>query len=187
MAAKKGTAKKATKSASKGATKSASKGAAKGGAKHASQSASKPASKGAAAGASETEAPGSTGAGKGADETGRPASGAPGSSGRSAPARSDKELSGEALRREMASPTIASVTTMVCLTCGAEQFFDDAVPPSLKCQRCGSMVFRTFDTPTERNEATVAHLEEEARSVQYGDPSPQGTVEDARDLDMGPR
>ena len=106
---------------------------------------------------------------------------------RATPERSDKELSGAALRREMASPTIASVTTMVCLTCGAEQFFDDAVPANLKCQRCGSGVFRTFDTPTERNEATVAHLEEEARSVQYGDPSPSGTQEDARDLDMGPR
>ena len=111
----------------------------------------------------------------------------PGTERASTPERSAKELSGAALRREMASPTIASVTTMVCLTCGAEQFFDDAVPANLKCQRCGSGVFRTFDTPTERNEATVAHLEEEARSVQYGDPSPQGTVEDARDLDMGPR
>ena len=35
------------------------------------------------------------------------------------------DTSGEALRREMASPTIASVTTMVCLMCGAEQFFDE--------------------------------------------------------------
>jgi DNA-directed RNA polymerase subunit RPC12/RpoP len=167
MAAKKGTAKGTTKSASK----SASKSAAKGGAKRASK----------------TKAPGSSGVSEGADEGGRPASGAPGASGRSAPARSNEELSGAELRREMASPTIASVTTMVCLTCGAEQFFDDAVPANLKCQRCSSTVFRTFDTPTERNEATVAHLEEEARSVQYGDPSPAGTQEDVRDLDMGPR
>ena len=169
MAAKKGTAKGGAKSASKGATKGASKSTAKGGAKAASK----------------TKAPGSTGASAGADEGGRPASGAPSGSGRTA--RSNEELSGDALRREMASPTIASVTTMVCLTCGAEQFFDDAVPANLKCQRCGSGVFRTFDTPTERNEATVAHLEEEARSLQYGDPSPSGTQEDARDLDMGPR
>lgn len=94
------------------------------------------------------------------------------------------EASGDALRREMAKPTIASVTTMVCLTCGAEQFFDGAVPANLKCQRCGSSVFRTFDTPTERDEATIAHLEEEARSVQYGDASPQTAPEDVRDLEM---
>ena len=141
----------------------------------------KTASKG---GAKSAKAPGSTGVT--GEETHKPASGAPGS-GRSTPARSNKEASGEELRREMASPIIPSVTTMVCLTCGAEQFFDGQVPGNLKCQRCGSGVFRTFDTPTERNEATIAHLEEEARSVQYGDPSPSGTQEDARDLDMGPR
>ena len=95
-----------------------------------------------------------------------------------------QEASGDALRREMAKPTIASVTTMVCLTCGAEQFFERGVPAGLKCPRCGSSVFRTFDTPTERDEATIAHLEEEARSVQYGDASPQTAPEDVRDLEM---
>ena len=94
------------------------------------------------------------------------------------------EASGDALRREMAKPTIASVTTMVCLTCGAEQFFEGAVPAGLKCTRCSSTVFRTFDTPTERDEATIAHLEEEARSVQYGDASPQTAPEEVRDLEM---
>jgi ribosomal protein L40E len=95
-----------------------------------------------------------------------------------------REASGEALRRQMASPTIESVTTMVCLMCGAEQFFDTTPPSALKCQRCGSSVFRTFDTPTRRDEATIAHLEEEARSVQYGDASPQSAPEEVRDLDM---
>ena len=95
-----------------------------------------------------------------------------------------QEARGDALRRELAKPTIASVTTMVCLTCGAEQFFEGSVPTGLKCTRCSSTVFRTFDTPTERNEATIAHLEEEARSVQYGDASPQTAPEDVRDLEM---
>ena len=76
------------------------------------------------------------------------------------------------------------VATMICVTCGAEQFFEGAVPAALKCTRCGSSVFRTFDTPTERDEATIAHLEEEARSVQYGDASPQTAPEDVRDLEM---
>jgi hypothetical protein len=95
-----------------------------------------------------------------------------------------REASGEELRRELASPTIASVTTMVCLTCGAEQFFDEQVPANLKCARCSGTVFRTFDTPTARDEATIAHLEEEARSIQYGDASPQTAPEEVRDLEM---
>ena len=98
--------------------------------------------------------------------------------------RQDKEASGDALRRQMANPVIESVTTMVCVTCGAEQFFEGNVPAALKCQRCGSMVFRAFDTPTRRDEATIAHLEEEARSVQYGDDSPQTAPEEVRDLEM---
>jgi len=98
--------------------------------------------------------------------------------------RQDREASGDALRRQMANPVIESVTTMVCVMCGAEQFFEGNVPVGLKCQRCGSMVFRTFDTPTRRDEATIAHLEEEARSVQYGDESPQTAPEEVRDLEM---
>lgn len=98
--------------------------------------------------------------------------------------RTEHEAHGDGLRRQMANPVIPSVTTMVCVTCGAEQFFDGAVPAGLRCQRCGSMVFRTFDTPTRRDEATIAHLEEESRSMQYGDSSPQTAPEDVRDLDM---
>jgi hypothetical protein len=95
-----------------------------------------------------------------------------------------REASGEALRRQMANPVIPSVTTMVCLMCGDEQFFEQGPPPGLKCRVCASTVFRTFDTPTRRDEATIAHLEEEARSLQYGDSSPQTSPEEIRDLDM---
>jgi hypothetical protein len=94
-----------------------------------------------------------------------------------------REASGEALRRQMASPTIESVTTMVCVLCGNERFFDGPVPASLTCF-CGSSVFRAFDTPTRRDEATIAHLEEEARSIQLGDSSPQTAPEEVRDLEM---
>ena len=116
------------------------------------------------------------------EETHKPARGSAG--GRNEPEPSSKEASGEALRQQLVKPTIASVTTMVCVTCGAEQFFEGAVPGHLKCQRCSSSVFRTFETPIERDEATIAHLEEEARSVQYGDASPQTAPEDVRDLEM---
>ena len=76
-----------------------------------------------------------------------------------------------------------TVTTMVCLTCGAEQFFDAAVPGSLKCDKCGSTVFREFATPTKPDEAAVSALEEQARSIQYGDSSPDTSPDEVRDLD----
>ena len=75
------------------------------------------------------------------------------------------------------------VTTMVCMTCGAEQFFDEAVPATLTCQKCQSTVFRQFTTPVERDEAALASLEEQARSIAYGDSSPATSPDDVRELD----
>lgn len=75
------------------------------------------------------------------------------------------------------------LTTMVCVTCGAEQFFDDAVPMSLTCPKCQSTVFRQFATPIERDDATIAQLEEQARSISYGDSSPATSPDDVRDLE----
>ena len=78
----------------------------------------------------------------------------------------------------------ASLITLVCITCGNEKFFDGAVPRSLQCDKCGSTVFREFATPTEPDEATLSQLEEQARSIQYGDSSPQTSPDEVRDLDM---
>jgi hypothetical protein len=75
------------------------------------------------------------------------------------------------------------VTTMVCVTCGAEQFFDDAVPAHLVCPKCHSTVFRQFTTPTVRDEAEIEALDEQARSISYGDASPDTSPGDVRDLD----
>jgi DNA-directed RNA polymerase subunit RPC12/RpoP len=75
------------------------------------------------------------------------------------------------------------ITTMVCVTCGAEQFFDDAVPDSLTCPKCQSTVFRQFSTPISRDDAVIAQLEEQARSMSYGDSSPATSPDDLRDLE----
>lgn len=75
------------------------------------------------------------------------------------------------------------VTTMVCVTCGAEQFFDDVLPATLTCPTCQSTVFRQFTTPTRRDDATIARLEEQARSTSYGDASPGTSPDDVRDLE----
>lgn len=75
------------------------------------------------------------------------------------------------------------LVTLVCLTCGRENFYDREVPSRAKCPQCGGTVFRTFATPTEPDDATIAQLEEQARSFSFGDPSPETTRDDVRDLD----
>ncbi len=75
------------------------------------------------------------------------------------------------------------IVTLVCLTCGNERHFDDAVPSSLKCEKCGGTVFRTFATPTEPDEASLSQLEAQSRSMSYGDPSPDTSAGDLLDLD----
>ena len=74
--------------------------------------------------------------------------------------------------------------TLVCLTCGNEKFYDDKVPDAVKCDKCGGTVFRSFATPTEPDEASIAALDEQARSISYGDSSPDTEPGDVRDLDM---
>ena len=75
------------------------------------------------------------------------------------------------------------LVTLVCITCGNEKFYDTAVPDAVKCDKCGGSVFRTFATPTEPDEASIAQLEEQSRSIVLGDPSPDTTPSDLRDLD----
>jgi len=76
------------------------------------------------------------------------------------------------------------IITMVCLTCGKEKFYTDDVPEQITCPQCQGTVFRTFATPTEPDEATIAQLEEQARSMSYGDASPETGANDVRDLDQ---
>ena len=76
---------------------------------------------------------------------------------------------------------------MICVTCGAEQFFDGPVPGALTCQKCGGTVFREFDTPGADDEAAASAAEEQARSMAYGDASPDTAPDEVIDLDQGPR
>ena len=76
------------------------------------------------------------------------------------------------------------IVTLVCLTCGKEKFYEQVAPPAnVTCGQCGGSVFRQFATPTEPDEATIAQLEEQARSIAYGDPSPDTVRVEIRDLD----
>jgi DNA-directed RNA polymerase subunit RPC12/RpoP len=75
------------------------------------------------------------------------------------------------------------IMSLVCLTCGNEKDYDKAVPNAVTCEKCGGTVFRNFETPTEPDDATIATLEEQARSISYGDSSPDTEPGDVRDLD----
>ena len=81
----------------------------------------------------------------------------------------------------------SGLITLVCITCGREQFHSHAVPQSAVCDKCGGTVFRQFATPIEPDDASIAALEEQTRSLSYGDPSPDSTRGDVRDLDLGSR
>jgi hypothetical protein len=74
------------------------------------------------------------------------------------------------------------VITLICMTCGAEQFFHSAVPSSVRCKTCGSTVFRPFSTPTQPDEVLESQLEDTARSAALGDVSPDTAAEDVREL-----
>jgi hypothetical protein len=84
----------------------------------------------------------------------------------------------------MAKDGPRGIVTLVCLTCGKEKFFTQEVPAAVSCEQCGSTVFRTFATPTEPDEAAIDALEAQARSMAYGDSSPDTTQDDVRDLDI---
>jgi len=79
----------------------------------------------------------------------------------------------------------ANLRTLVCMTCGGEQFFDGmaAAPSSVTCTKCSGTVFRAFDTTTQPDEAQLEQLEETRRSAAWGDSSPDTTRDDLRDLD----
>jgi hypothetical protein len=83
----------------------------------------------------------------------------------------------------MASDGPRGVVTLICLTCGKEKFFTNEVPAAVRCEQCSGTVFRTFATPTEPDDAAIAAAEEQARSIAYGDSSPDSTRDDVRDLD----
>jgi hypothetical protein len=51
------------------------------------------------------------------------------------------------------------------------------------CDQCSGTVFRSFDTPTEPDEAVIDALEAQARSMAYGDSSPDTAPGDLKDLD----
>jgi ribosomal protein S27E len=78
---------------------------------------------------------------------------------------------------------IEGILTLVCLTCGNEQFFTDKPPADEPCSRCGSTVFRSFFTPTVQDDATESMLDDTSRSITLEGNASDSVAGDVRDLD----
>jgi ribosomal protein S27E len=72
--------------------------------------------------------------------------------------------------------------TLVCITCGNEMFFTSKPPSGQRCSRCGESVFRSFFTPTVRDDATESMLEDTTRSTALEDAPSDSSAGDVRDL-----
>lgn len=75
------------------------------------------------------------------------------------------------------------VVVQVCLECGKEYMYDTELPPEdLKCEKCGSTVFRTFFAETQEDEVAQDFRETTERDVGTTDPATEVTRGDLHDL-----
>ena len=74
--------------------------------------------------------------------------------------------------------------TLVCITCGHEKYFTATPPVAVQCEKCRGRVFRNYFTPAEADDATVARLDDTARSLSYDDDAPSTSADELRDLDQ---
>jgi hypothetical protein len=73
--------------------------------------------------------------------------------------------------------------TLVCITCGNEMFFTTKPPKENEtCTKCAGSVFRSFFTPTVRDEATESMLEDTTRSISTESAPSDSTAGDVREL-----
>jgi hypothetical protein len=75
------------------------------------------------------------------------------------------------------------VLTLICETCGKDYFFEDDPPPEgLKCEKCGSTVFRAFHDNVG-DEASDDFRDSTARDLDPDDPEGDTLPGDVLDLD----
>lgn len=76
------------------------------------------------------------------------------------------------------------VSLLVCMTCGREYQFQAGTspPPDLRCEKCGSEVFRTFEDEPAPDEARADFQEQTERDLRTDDPEGEATQDDLHDL-----
>lgn len=76
-----------------------------------------------------------------------------------------------------------AVLVQICLKCGNEYTFDEGEPPAgLRCEKCGSDVFRTFFSGSTEDEAQADFRESTERDTLTTDPATDVTRGDLHDL-----
>lgn len=96
------------------------------------------------------------------------------------------ELSGEPGRETPGEvmPPANGVLVQVCLECGKEYTFDSKAPPStLRCEKCGNAVFRSFFEVTEPDDVETDFQDSTARDLSTDDDPEDVTRADILDLD----
>jgi hypothetical protein len=75
------------------------------------------------------------------------------------------------------------VLVQICLECGKEYTFDDEPPPAdLKCEKCGSTVFRSYFEPLVEDDVEADFRETTERDLATSDPEGEATRGDILDL-----
>jgi DNA-directed RNA polymerase subunit RPC12/RpoP len=75
------------------------------------------------------------------------------------------------------------VLVQVCIKCGQEYMFEDEPPQTdLKCEKCGSAVFRSFYADNSDDEAAADFRETTERDTLTTDPGTDVTQGDLHDL-----
>jgi hypothetical protein len=86
-------------------------------------------------------------------------------------------------RENPAGAPRGEVLTLVCEMCGKDYFFEDEQPPEgMKCEKCGSTVFRTFHDHGG-DEAADDFRDTTARDLHPDDPEGDVLPGDVMDLD----
>jgi DNA-directed RNA polymerase subunit RPC12/RpoP len=73
---------------------------------------------------------------------------------------------------------------LVCMTCGREAPAATAgvAPSDIRCEKCGSQVFRAFDAGTDLDEVRQEFVDETDRDLKTDDPAGDATPGDLHDL-----
>ena len=80
-------------------------------------------------------------------------------------------------------PAAGRVLVQVCIECGKEYMFENAEPPGdLRCEKCGSEVFRSFYAMTQDDEVDADFREATERDTATDDPATDVTRGDLQDL-----
>jgi DNA-directed RNA polymerase subunit RPC12/RpoP len=75
------------------------------------------------------------------------------------------------------------IVVQVCIECGKEYFFENREPAAdMRCDKCGSGVFRSFDADANPDELAQDYTEATARDVATDDPATDVTRGDLHDL-----